>query len=504
MTGRPILAMAKRVKTGSPVFASAIGLFFALAAIATMAGTFSAQAQQRSISIGNGTVSNIVVRPGSTLTIATSQPFANLVVGDVAIADVVPLSDRTFYVQAIGQGTTNISIYDGGDRLLGVVDTRVQLDLGDVANAVRAAVPGGNVRVTNFNDRIHLSGTVKSAPDVVRVVEVAQQYSSEPVINAISVSDAQQVSLEVRVLEARRTAGRDLGINFRGTGGTSIGVAGSRLTLNANDLGNPQAFLQSNSSRNSQGTPFGSMIAQVLESAGVRVDVVINALEKKGLVRRLAQPNLTTVSGENASFHAGGEVPIQAAVTGIGGTAATETDYRPYGVRLEFLPTVLDHGLVNLRVTTEVSEIDPSIIVNGNPGFTSRKAQTVIELRDGQSFALAGLLQTVNSRTVEQLPWIGNVPILGSLFRSVSFQKQETDLVIVVTPRIVRPAPAGQRLASPLDMTRPSNDLELFGLGLLEVDRTIIGSIQRGDGVAGPFGHFIDFQEGAVNAESYR
>ncbi|MER0238391.1 type II and III secretion system protein family protein [Fulvimarina sp. MAC8] len=504
MAALPIPAMAKRLMAGLPAMLPAVRRYLICALILTGTITGAAQAQQRSVTIGSGNVSNIVVRPGSTMTIATSQPFANLVVGDVAIADVVPLSDRTFYIQAIGQGTTNISIYDSGDRLLGVVDTRVQLDLGDVASAVKAAVPGGNVRVTNFNNRIHLSGTVKSAPDVVRVIEVAQQYSAEPVINAISVSDAQQVSLEVRVLEARRTAGRDLGINFRAQGGTSLSVAGSRLTLNANENSQPQAYLTDNAGRNSQGTPFGSMVAQVLESAGVRVDAVINALEKKGLARRLAQPNLTTVSGEKASFHAGGEVPIQAAVTGTSGAAATQTDYRPYGVRLEFLPTVLDHGLVNLRVTTEVSEIDPAVTVNGNPGFTSRKAQTVVELRDGQSFALAGLLQTVNSRTVEQLPWIGNVPILGSLFRSVSFQKQETDLVIVVTPRIVRPAAAGQRLASPLDMTRPSTDFELFGLGLLEVDKTIIGSIQRGDGVAGPFGHFIDFQEGAVNAGTYR
>ncbi|MDY8110126.1 type II and III secretion system protein family protein [Fulvimarina sp. 2208YS6-2-32] len=463
-----------------------------------------AKAEQRTIAIGNGSVSSVAVRPGSTMTIATSQPFANLVVGDVAIADVVPLSDRTFYIQAIGLGTTNISIYDGGDRLLGVVDTRVRLDMGDVSGAIRAGVPSARVNVTNLNDRVHLSGTVRSAPDVLRVVEIAQQYSADPVINAIAVTDAQQVSLEVRVLEARRTAGRDLGINFRARGGTSLSVAGSRLTLNANEDGDPQAYLTENAGRNSQGTPFGSMIAQVLESAGVRVDAVINALEKKGLARRLAQPNLTTVSGEKASFHAGGEVPIQSAVAGTGGVAATQTDYRPYGVRLEFLPTVLDDGLVNLRVTTEVSEIDPSIIVNGNPGFTSRKAQTVIELRDGQSFALAGLLQTVNSKTIEQMPWIGNVPVLGALFRSVSFQKQETDLVIVVTPRIVRPAAAGQALASPLDQTRSPNDVELFGMGLLEVDRTIVGSVRRGEGVAGPYGHFIDFEEGGADAESDR
>ncbi|MCP3057121.1 type II and III secretion system protein family protein, partial [Aurantimonas marianensis] len=328
-------------------------LRLALTTLACLA-VLPAAAQQRMLAIGDGGVSNVVVRQSSTVTITTNRPFANLVVGDVKIADVVPLSDRSFYIQGRSNGITNISIYDDGDRLLGVVDTRVSMDFANVHSAIRAAVPSATVKVTNFNDRIHLSGTVKSAPDAVKVMEVAQQFSSEPVINALAVTDAQQVALEVRVLEARRSAGRDLGVNFRVAGGTSLGVVGSRLRLNADpDTGQPKSYLDNDAGRNSQGTPFGSLVAQVLESAGVRVDMIINALEKKGLARRLAQPNLTTMSGERASFHAGGEVPIQAAVIGPNGNSTSQTEYRPYGVRLEFLPTVLDSGLINLRVMTE-------------------------------------------------------------------------------------------------------------------------------------------------------
>lgn len=463
----------------------------------------AATAQERQISIGGGAVSHVVVRPSTTLTITTDRPFSNLVLGDVKIADVVPLSDRSFYIQGKTTGITSVSIYGDGDSLLGVVQARVSIDFSDVRAAISAALPGADVKVSNFNDRLHLSGIVKSGPDLVRAVDIAQQFSPLPVINAIAVTDAQQVALEVRIIEAKRTIGRDLGVNFRVTGGTSIGVTGSRLRINADpETGQPTSYLDNDAERNSQGTPFGSLVAQVLEGAGVRVDMIINALEKKGLARRLAQPNLTTVSGEKASFHAGGEVPIQVAVTAANGSSATQTEYRPYGVRLEFVPTVLDGGLINLRVMTEVSEIDAAISVNGNPGFTSRKAQTVIELRDGQSFAMAGLLQTVNAKTVEQLPWLGQVPILGALFRSNSFQKQETDLVVVVTPRIVQPAPPGTEPRTPLDNTRSADDVEFFALGLLEVDKDMLSAFKEGKDVSGPYGHMIELEEEAGDALS--
>lgn len=452
----------------------------------------SAQAQEMRVTLAAGSVTRATVRPGSTLTVNTNRSFSDLVVGSADIADVVPLSDRSLYIQGKAPGFTNISVFDENRNLLGVIDVRVQQNYDDLEATINAAVANAAVNVSNVNNTIRLSGSVRNATDLSRVLEIARQFAGDrPVINALNVGDAQQVSLEVRVIEASRTAGRDLGVNWVVRGGAAGPTAiGPRVSVNVDQdtkLLTPE--LQSST------TPFGTLVAQVLSTSGISVDVIIDALESKGLARRLAQPNLTAVSGEVARFHAGGEVPIETAVSN-GGGVGTSIDYRPYGVRLEFVPTVLGSGQVNLRVLTEVSELDRSLVVNGNPGFTSRKAETVVELRDGQSFAMAGLLQTVNARDVEQIPWLGQVPVLGALFRSSSFQKRESDLVIVITPRIVRPAAPGEKLYSPLDQTRSSNDFELFALGLLEVDKDMIRKFRDGDGIIGPYGHRIDLTFG--------
>ncbi|MBS3648098.1 type II and III secretion system protein family protein [Pseudaminobacter sp. 19-2017] len=457
----------------------------------------NAEAQERLITLGRGSVSQVVVPPGSTITIKTSQSFSDIVVGNSDVADVVPLTERSLYVQGKGPGTTNISIYSEAKALLGVIDVRVRLDFEELNGQIRAAVPSARITVSNVNNQIRLSGVVKDARDLTRVLEIAQQYSEDPVINQLRVQDAQQVMLEVRVIEASRQAGRDLGIGFRGVrpADNSLVTLAPRLGIGVDDkrlVTTVEPVVTQN------GTPFGETIAKILEISGWRIDLVINALEGKGLVRRLAQPNLTSISGETASFHAGGEVPILNAVQGENGSVATETSYRPYGVKLSFTPVVLDNGLINLTIVPEVSELDRSVSVNGNPGFISRRAQATIELRDGQSFAMAGLLQTINGTDVKQLPWLGQVPVLGALFRSTSFQKRESDLVIVVTPRIVRPASPDEKLYSPLGQTRPGNDVEMFMLGMLEVDKDMIRGFRTGKGVVGPYGHIIDLTfEGA-------
>ncbi|HEX9859436.1 MAG TPA: hypothetical protein VGA75_13840, partial [Paracoccaceae bacterium] len=212
------------------------------------------------------------------------------------------------------------------------------------------------------------------------------------------------------------------------------------------------------------------------------------------LARRLANPTLVTSNGVEANFVVGGEVPINTSVVAENGTVATETDYREFGVRLNFRPVVLDNSLISLRIRPEVSDVDASINVNGQPGFISRKADTTVSLRDGQSFAIAGLLQVDNERNVKQVPWIGQVPILGALFRSTAFQKNETDLVIVVTPRLVQPGAPNTPMATPLDTTRPSNDVELFLMGMLEVNKDMIKGYRDGAGIVGPYGHIIDLE----------
>lgn len=467
---------------------------FILAIVMVVALSGEMLAQQKHISIGNGEVTQVFVAPGKTLTISTNLRFSDLVVGSEQIADVVPISERSLYIQGVRSGFTNVSIYNNQKKLLGIIDVRVRLNFNELQQAIRSAVPSAQVTATNVNNRVRLSGLVKNAVDLRKVIEVAEQYSSEPVINSIRVRDAQQVLLKVRVLEVTRTAGRDLGINLSGVQAGNVKfVTGSSFQNTGAVVGGPSSLIPVyNAPSSSNGLPFGTLIGQLLEVAGVRVDILINALEAKGLGRRLANPSLIAMSGTEATFNVGGEVPISTVVTGDNGNVATQTSYRPFGVILRFRPVVLDKGLINLYVNPEVSEVDWANTVNGNPSFVTRSASTTVELRDGQSFAIAGLLQTTNAKNIRQVPWLGQVPILGTLFRSTHFQKMETDLVIVVTPRIVRPAAPDEPLNSPLDSARSSDDVELFLLGMLEVDKDMIRRFRDGKGIVGPYGHIID------------
>ncbi|MGI9352872.1 MAG: type II and III secretion system protein family protein [Rhizobiaceae bacterium] len=455
-------------------------------------------AQQQFVNLGNGNVSQVTVRPGKTLTIETDREFGDIIVGNPKVADVVPLSSRSLYVQGNGVGFTNISILDADKNLLGVIDVRVKIDFVELSRSIQAAVPSARVNATSVNNRIRLSGKVKDAVDMQKVLEIAEQYApgDSKIINSIRVKDAQQVQLQVRVLEVTRGNGRDLGVNLLGVsaGGVRF-VTGESLGVGVENRALTPTFGRAQPQQNAE--PFGTFIGNLLEVAGYRVDVIINALEEKGLARRLANPTLVAVSGRDASFLAGGEVPISRTVTGQNGNVATETTYREFGVRLNFTPIVLDDGLIHLDVEPEVSDINRAFSDGaGNPGFSTRRARTSVELRDGQSFAIAGLLQTVNDREIRSLPWLGQLPILGSLFRSTRFQKNETDLVILVTPKIVRPASPDEPLSSPLDQTRSSDDVELFLLGMLEVDKEMIRRFHNGEGIIGPYGHIIDLEFG--------
>jgi pilus assembly protein CpaC len=241
--------------------------------------------------------------------------------------------------------------------------------------------------------------------------------------------------------------------------------------------------------------PFGVALAS-LATKGGSLDVTLSALETKGLVRRLAEPDLVALSGDTAAFLAGGEFPVPSVQPGgTGGFPVITTEYKPFGVQLTFVPTVLAGGIINLRLVPSVSELDftQAIQISGFtvPSLTKREARTTIELRDGQSFAIAGLLQARNQRDISQLPWIGSVPVLGALFRSAAYQQQETDLVVIVTPHLVAPSVPGQRLASPLDNYMPSNDVDFFLMGEMEQKKKFRDYITSGGDIQGPYGHMI-------------
>lgn len=424
---------------------------------------------------GDGTAGKIDLPVGQSRVFRTAVPIGTLVIGDPEVAEAVLLTEKSFYLLGRGLGQTNVTVFGDSDWPAGIVDVEVGVDLADLRLALSQAAPRAKIDVQTVNGRLRLAGSAPDAVTLTRVLEIAEQYGSDRIINAVHVEAPQQVLLEVRIVEASRNIGRDLGINLLANrqGNTLQAQASTRAGLLGGAL------------------PFGSFLAQIL-TEGLRVDLLIDALERRGLVRSLAEPNLTALSGETASFLAGGEVPIPVATN----NGEVTVEYKEFGVRLSFTPVVLGDGLINLRLEPEVSQVDFSTAIEASgislPGFTTRRASTTVELADGQSFAIAGLLESRNTKRQDQVPWLGNVPVLGVLFRSASFQKQETDLVIIVTPRLARPAGPGLPLATPLDSAVSANDVEFFLLGKQEVGAEVLSAISEGRGVNGPYGHIID------------
>lgn len=403
-------------------------------------------------------VSKLRVTVNKSQTIRIHQSFAEALIGQPEIADVIPLTDKSLYVLGKKVGATRLSVLGADKKLLGIIEVEVAFDVSAIEAHYRRSLPRSRIRVASVNGRIMLSGMVSDAIALEKAIAIANQYAPDAVSNQLTVAGSQQVLLEVRFVEASRSATRNLGVNW-----SIISRNPGSHAINTNLPGGvglgafPSAAL-----------PFGSLVARLLNT-GSSAEVIIQALEERGLARRLAEPNLVALSGDTASFLAGGEFPFP-----VGRDDDNITiEFKKFGVGLGFTPTVLNNGLINLKIEPEVSELDPNntLVVNDTtiPGLVTRRAKTTVELRDGQSFAIAGLLQANHTKARRQLPWLGQVPVIGSLFRSASFEKQETDLVIIVTPRLVQPAAPGDRLVTPFDKAVPGNDVDYFLNGKDEI-----------------------------------
>jgi pilus assembly protein CpaC len=482
-----------------------IALAVALAAsILGMVG--DAYAQGRAIQIsGNNRTVMVTVPVGKAEDVRTDTSFVDVVVGDPEVADVNPLTDRSLSILGKKIGTTRVSVYTEGKKLVGIFDVEVSYDITRLSNELRRRFPGSRIQASTVNGRIMLSGEVVDATTLDKAVTIARQFGPD-IINSVSVMSPQQVLLEVRFIEISRTAGRELGVQWNRFGGSSITNIGNRV--NAGDLPVSASSIATETAAGliSGSSPFGFLVGRIVAS-GVSTDVLINALEQKGVARSLAEPNLVALSGDTASFLAGGEYPIPVS----GSFGQVSVDYKKYGVGLAFTPTVLSHGLINMKIEPEVSQIDTTHTVavsNGIsvPALIVRRASTTVELRDGQSFVIGGLLQSDNKNQLEQLPWLGSVPVLGALFSSKSFQKNETDLAIIVTPHLVRPARPGDEIKVPTDDTLPPNDVDFFLLGKTEVRREearALTPVTARIAIAGdrPFtGHMLDMPKGESNA----
>jgi pilus assembly protein CpaC len=412
------------------------------------------------------------IAKGKPKTIRVTQGFAEVVVGDPTIANITPLTDQSFYILGHKLGTTAIALFDDNKRLVGSVDIEVTYDTQQLNSALRQNIPDSTIKATSANGQLVLSGSANDKVAADKATQIAKQFNDgKDIISSVNVTSSQQVQLNVRFVEVNRQIITKLGAKFGG--GFVHGVGDLPSDLNSSDTLRPGV-----------GQIVGRMFA-----AGWSVDATIDALETKGLARRLAEPNLVSRSGQKASFLAGGEFPMP--VNSKDGVITI--DYKKYGVSLEFTPTVLSDGLISLDIAPEVSSIDQSSAYNiGNisvPGFIVRRAQTSVDLKSGQSFMIAGLLQTFNDVNIERTPGIGKAPIIGSLFSSKGYQKRETDLVIIVTPHLVNPIDPTQKIATPLDKTRAPSELELFGSNIDEV--TVAGVPQGSNGA----GYFLTLDE---------
>ena len=403
---------------------------------------------------------------------------AEVIVSQPGVAAAIMRTRTRAIIQGLTGGDTNMFFLDDNGRTIAVVDVKVIEQPSQVGNALEMAlariIPGSNIRVESVTlgddtNRVVLTGDVRSAEDRDRAGEVAVQFAGDPlnVANILDVSGAQQVMLQVTVSEVKRSVAKQFGINLSAV----FNVGTTNLLSFAN-------VMTDNDSPHGANASFGGN--------GNRVTSAIRALEERGALRVLAQPTLTAISGQQAKFLAGGEIPyVTYDPAEEDNRLNREVIFKPYGVELSFTPVVKSNGNVSLTVDTSVSEPQADMSIS------KRQASTSVELPSGTTLSIGGLLEERTSTQVDQFPWLGDIPILGALFRSRDYQTQQTELVILVTPYLVQPSPANS-IAVPTDNSLPATDAEGIFLGRLE---NLYGVGQSGEmrgGFSGSVGFVLD------------
>ncbi len=357
----------------------------------------------------------INVPKDKSLSFRLDEPASKIVVAQPDIAEVVATTDRSFYVRGLDVGSTNLLVYGPGGRLMEMIDVRVGVDAVSLQADITQALPAEHIKVQAMGGGVLLTGDVSSPGAALRAKAIADKFAPDGVTSMLHAQGA-QVVLEVRVLEATRSTSQDLGL-------------GATISNNSVNFSFGNGLITT--------TPANGILSFSGKSGNTTIDAQIDALEQKGTIRTLARPNLVALSGEKASFLAGGEFPFPVP----SGVNIITIEFRQYGVKLDFTPTVQDDGKIRLAVAPEVSALDPTNTVRVDnvtvPALTVRKANTTVELRDGESLAIGGLFQHGYQNQMNQIPGLGEIPILSALFRSTRWLRNETELLIVVTPHIV-------------------------------------------------------------------
>ncbi|MEQ1789704.1 MAG: type II and III secretion system protein family protein, partial [Rickettsiales bacterium] len=439
-------------------------------------------------------------------------PAKEIVIANPDVADAHVNNSKTLTLIGKTAGNTNVRIFDDAGKLIDTLEISVGYDLPAIRRALKAFIPDETIAVEMVNTSIALTGKVRNNATVDKALKLVQEYISNAagdsgkktvaladgdaspypkILNMMKIISGQQVMLRVRVSEVNRDALKRLGVdpslvlsgrNFAMAGALGTGISGLAAGAAANyTLADADTF------RGTQGFFWSS-------NEGHRAGAVINALERDGLIKTLAEPNLVAVSGEQAEFLAGGEIPVVTPSAGGTGTTTTTVEYKPYGVSVKFTPDVLSENRIRMTVQPEVSEISMAnaIVMNGFtiPSITTRRAKTTVELAPGESFMIAGLIRDTTTASIDQLPGVKELPILGAFFRSTEFQRNESELVITVTPYIVDPL-KNSDIKLPTDDFRPASQIEMFFYGALGAITTDEHSAQIPQ-LEGPTGFMVD------------
>ena len=415
------------------------------------------------MTVMEGEVSTALQVPmNRAVVVEAENPFAELSIANPGIADISTLSDRTIYILGKAPGRTTLTLLGPDGRLITNVEVQVTPDIAEFKERLRQILPGEPIEVRTANDGIVLSGVVSSIARLDRALDLANRYAPDRVSNLMVVGGTQQVMLKVRFAEVQRSVLKSLsaGLNIvdAGTDASISAAAGSGSLVPGTTIGTPASTVLNLNDASAGQFGLGFSVGSV------GFGVLLEALETKDMVRTLAEPNLVALSGQEASFLAGGEYPIPV-TDGDGGVVI---EYKPFGVELLFVPRVIDGSRINLELAAAVSAIDGTTTISNAGfainGFSRRETKTTVEMMDGQSFAIAGLLQDDFNDAARQVPWLGDVPILGALFRSSTYQRSQSELVVIITPHLVTPT-RGEALALPTDRVRPPTEAELFLFG---------------------------------------
>ena len=442
-------------------------------------------------SVNGRLVKNLQLGVGKSVIVDLPEDASEIYVGDPRIANAIVRSAKRIYVSAIANGQTTIFALGRDGGKIAIIEVTVGRDVGELTSLLKAAIPDNDIHVRTVADSVILTGSVASAGEAQKAIDIASGFitdtagtfsigasgisasggSSGKVINSLTIRGLDQVSLRVTVVEIRREIVKQLGVTMSGGGS------------NGNfRLDNPFAI---------NGAVSATEATLNWVKGSGNFSATLEAFERQGVAHTLAEPTVTAVSGESAKFMAGGTIPIANSQSCTGGLCSVGFIQQPYGVTLNFTPVVLSQGRIQLRIATEVTDVDYSkqITFSGIsiPGFRTRNNVTTVELPSGGSIATAGLISTQSQQAINGFPGLMNLPVLGALFRSRDYQRNETELMVIVTPYIVHDIDPRQ-IVRPDQNFQDASDPQAWLLGRVNRIYSTSGSLQPLPGYAGKIG----------------